>query len=63
MSWDMIMRLPIQERRMMIRRYNMDADAMDKDLNEGNNSDNRKYEGEQINYFAQLEQNNQKGGS
>ena len=62
MSYEMIYRLPIQERRMMIQRYNADAEAMERDTSEGGSSDIRRYEGEQINEFARLEQNNQRGG-
>lgn len=62
MSWDMIMRLPIQERRMMIRRYNMDADAIEKNSEGAHGADTRRFEGELINDYARLEQNNQKGG-
>lgn len=58
----MIMRLPIQERRMMIKRYNMDADTIEKNSEGAHGADSRRYEGEQINDFARLEQNNQKGG-
>ena len=62
MSYDMVQRLPIQERRMMIRKYNMDADAIERETEDIRGSDTRTYQGEQINDFARLEQNNQRGG-
>lgn len=62
MSYDMVQRLPIQERRMMIRKYNMDADEMERNFEDARGSDTRTYQGEQLNDFARLEQNNQRGG-
>lgn len=62
MSYDMVRSLPIQERKMMIRKYNMDSEAIDRDLAESQGSDSRRYEGEQLNDFARLEQNNQRVG-
>lgn len=62
MEWNMIMSLPIQERRAMIRRHNIETEAIERDVENSNSSDSRKYEGEMINKYAQLEQSNQKGG-
>ena len=56
------MKLPIQERRMMIRRHNRDADEIERQSEDDTPSDIRTFEGEQINDFARLEQNNQRGG-
>lgn len=64
MSYDMIMRLPIQDRRMFIHKHNMEQDAINREI-EGNKGDGttRTYEGEAINTFARMEQSNkQKGG-
>jgi hypothetical protein len=64
MTWDMIMTLPIQERRAMIRKHNMEQDEMERQFESdtGSGSDTRKYEGELINDYARLEQNNQRSG-
>jgi hypothetical protein len=62
MSWDMIMSLPIQERRAFIHKHNMEADAIEREINKGETGGIRTYEGESINTFAQLEQSNKRGG-
>ena len=58
MSWDMIMRLPIQDRRTLIHKHNLEQDAISKEMDEGTGSNVRTYEGEQLNAFAKLEQSN-----
>ena len=62
MTWDMIMTLPIQERRAMIRKHNLETEAIEREYEKNTSSDVRKYEGESINEFARLEQNNQRSG-
>ena len=58
MSWDMIMKLPIQDRRTLIQKHNREQEAINNEI-EGNNSlNNRTYEGEMINTFAKMEQSN-----
>lgn len=63
MSWDMIMKLPIQDRRTLIQKHNREQEVINNEI-EGNNSlNNRTYEGEMINTFAKMEQSNtRKGG-
>lgn len=62
MSWDMIMKLPIQDRRALIQKHNREQEAINNEL-EGNNSpNNRTYEGEMINTFAKMEQSNKRKG-
>lgn len=58
----MIMRLPIQDRRSLIHKHNIEQEEISKEMEgEGSNSNIRTYEGESINAFAQLEQlNNRK---
>lgn len=58
MSWDMIMRLPIQDRRALIHKHNLEQDEIRKEY-EGQKGENvRTYEGEAINKFAEMEQSN-----
>ena len=61
MSYDMIMKLPIQDRRALIYKHNMEQDAISRefDKTQGNV---RTYEGESLNTFARLEQSNQRRG-
>lgn len=56
MSYDMIMKLPIQDRRALIYKHNMEQDAISRefDKTQGNV---RTYEGESLNTFARMEQN------
>lgn len=62
MSWDMIMKLPIQDRRALINKHNREQEKLER-IREGQpDLTNRKYEGESINKFAKLEQNNLKNG-
>jgi hypothetical protein len=60
MSWDMIMRLPIQDRRALIHKHNMEQEAISNEAKINGNSNNRTYEGESINSFALMEQQNSK---
>ena len=63
MPWDMIMRLPIQERREIIRKHNIDQEAINREINgEKGSANERHYEGEQLNDFAKLEQMRLKNG-
>ena len=62
MSWDMIMKLPIQDRRTLIQKHNREQEAINNEI-EGNNSpSNRTYEGEMRNTFAKMEQSNMRKG-
>ena len=63
MSWDMIMRLPIQDRRSLIHKHNLEQEEINREI-EGSSGggDVRRYEGESINTYAGLEQSNRKGG-
>ena len=58
MSYDMVMKLPIQERRSMIRKHNMEQDAIEMEYNKSTDKNKRTYEGESINTFARIEQDN-----
>ena len=61
MSWDMIMRLPIQDRRSLIHKHNIEQEEISKEMEGESGSNIRTYEGESLNTFAQLEQlNNRK---
>lgn len=62
MSYDMIMKLPIQERRAFIYKHNMEQDMIEKEYNNASNSNIRTYEGDSINTFAKMEQSNLKRG-
>ena len=62
MSWEMIMRLPIQDRRALIQKHNREQDMINDEANGEYNASNRKYEGEALNTYARLEQSNQKRG-
>ena len=56
------MKMPIQERRFFIHKHNVEQDMINREI-EGNSGGNtRTYEGESINSFAKLEQNNVKRG-
>lgn len=54
----MIMKLPIQDRRALIRKHNMEQEEIKKEYEKGSNENVRTYEGEMINTFAQMEQSN-----
>ena len=61
MSYDMVMRLPIMERRLMIQKHNMEQDEINKAI-DGNGSNTTTYGGESVNAFARLEQSNKANG-
>ena len=58
MSWDMIMKLPIQDRRTLIYKHNIEQEELEKDQNTSDGLSNRYYEGDSINTFARIEQSN-----
>lgn len=60
MSWDMIMKLPIQDRRTLIQKHNKEQEEISKIHDNDYNASNRKIEGEALNTYAKLEQSNQK---
>ena len=60
MPWNMIMSLPIQDRRAMINKHNMEQDAINKELEASSQGNTRTYEGESLNTFARMEQNDLK---
>jgi hypothetical protein len=60
MSWDMIMRLPIQDRRSLIRKHNIEQEEINKEMESSDSGGIRTYEGEAINSFAKLEQDQNK---
>ena len=63
MSWDMIMSMPIQERRAMIHRHNVEQDSINKRIEAETGGPTMSYDGEAINRFAQMEQSNRRGGA
>lgn len=60
MPWDMIMRLPIQDRRAMINKHNMEQDMISREVESNGQGNVRTYEGESLNTFARMEQNDLK---
>lgn len=60
MTWDMIMHLPIQDRRALIHKHNMEQDLISNNINEQGSANNRIYQGETLNTFAKMEQSNLK---
>lgn len=62
MSWDMIMKLPIQDRRALIQKHNREQEAINSEMENHSSSNNRTYEGESINTFARMEQTNMRRG-
>lgn len=63
MSWDMVMKLPIQDRRTLIHKHNLEQEEINREYEGGDGASNtRYYEGESINTFAQMEQNNLRRG-
>lgn len=62
MSWDMIMKLPIQDRRTLIRKHNIEQEQINNEYESHENSNTRYYEGESINTFARMEQSNMRKG-
>ena len=57
MDYDMILRLPIQERRAFIRKHNMEADAAEREMNQSKGGSTQHLEGSAINEFARRSQN------
>ena len=63
MSWDMVMKLPIQERRAFIHKHNLESEALERDIAQSTgNPNNMHLEGEAINRFARLTQQDPLGG-
>ena len=62
MTWDMIMKLPIQDRRALINKHNYEQDELNKEFSGEGDSNTRYYEGDSINTFARMEQSNMKKG-
>jgi hypothetical protein len=62
MSWDMIMHLPIQDRRALIHKHNMEQDMASKEMESSSSTNNRVYQGESLNTFAKMEQSNLRRG-
>ena len=60
MPWNMIMSLPIQDRRAIINKHNMEQEAISREYENKNNGNMRTYEGESLNTFARMEQNDLK---
>ena len=60
MPWNMIMSLPIQDRRAMINKHNMEQESISREYENKNNGNMRTYEGESLNTFARMEQNDLK---
>lgn len=58
MSWDMIMKLPIQDRRALIHKHNKEQEEISKEYSNSRSSNEIKHEGELINRYAKLEQEN-----
>lgn len=56
MSWEMIMKLPIQERRAFIHKHNMEQEVIEREYTNSTQGNMRTYEGETINTFAKMEQ-------
>lgn len=59
MSYDMIMKLPIQDRRALIQKHNIEQDAIAREFDK-TSGNVRTYEGESLNTFARMEQNDMK---
>ena len=63
MSWDMIMKLPIQDRRTLIHKHNLEQEQLNSEYEKSENGGNsRYYEGESINTFARMDQSNMRKG-
>lgn len=54
------MHLPIQDRRALIHKHNMEQDLISNNINEQGSANNRIYQGETLNTFAKMEQSNLK---
>lgn len=60
MSYDMYMKMPIDERREFIHRHNLEQ--MNAANERGQNNNQRTYEGDSINTFAKMSQSDLKRG-
>lgn len=58
----MIMKLPIQDRRALIRKHNIEQENINNEIEGTGSMSNRTYEGEAINAFAKMEQSNMRKG-
>ena len=58
----MIMKLPIQDRRALIRKHNIEQENINNEIEGTGSMSNRTYEGEAINTFAKMEQSNKRKG-
>lgn len=57
MSYEMVMNIPIQERRAFIRKHNMEADAAEREMSQSKGGSTQHLEGSAINDFARRSQN------
>lgn len=58
MSYDMILKMPIQERRAFIKKHNIESDAIERDIAQSSKSGaDMHLEGSAINEFARRSQN------
>ena len=60
MPWDMIMKLPIQDRRAFIHKHNREQDEINRDIDRSEGKDMQSVQGEAINAYAKIEQSNLK---
>ena len=58
----MIMKLPIQDRRALIRKHNIEQENINNEIEGTGWRSKRTYEGEAINTFAKMEQSNMRKG-
>lgn len=61
MTWEMIMKLPIQDRRTFIKKHNLEQESIEKEYEKTSGDNVRTYEGESLNTFAKLSQNDKRG--
>jgi hypothetical protein len=61
MGWDMIMKLPIQDRRALIHKHDMEQESINREIEGRGDSNTQTYEGNSINTFAKMEQSNRRG--
>ena len=62
MSWDMIMKLPMQERRILIHKHNVESDNIERNIERNDRGGSSVIEGAAINSFAKKTQNDAMGG-
>ena len=63
MSWDMVMSLPIQERRALIHKHNVESEHIERDIEQSEKDGSvRTVEGSAINRYAEISQNDILGG-